>query len=287
MNLRHLEYFVAVAEAGSITGAARVLGITQPALSRQVRAFEEEMGWNLFERGARTVELTHAGRVVLSEGKIILRQVNGGLQRMRQELDGGVIRVGYAPSLGGDILKVAMGCYVQRHQDVKIHLSDATTEEMRAGVRDGEMDLMVGVITGKGEFEWALLKERKLVLAVPRGHGLARRRLVRPGDLDGERMLLLSRVGYPEYWEQVTGFFRREGMNAKVAGEFDGIESLGLALEAGLGVALVAEGSHVGDGVRLVKMEGGPEPVRVGVGWKVGRVLDEVLGGFVEELKLV
>lgn len=286
MNLRHLEYFVAVAEVGSITGAARTLGMTQPALSRQVKAFEEEMGWGLFVRGARTIDLTAAGRVVLAEGEVILRQVEAGVRRMRQQLDGGQIRLGYAPSLGGGILKVAMGCYVQRHTEVKIHLSDMTTEEMRAGVRSGELDLMLGVITGRDEFEWELLEEKSLVVAVQKDHPLGRKRLLRPRDLDGERMLLLSRVGYPEYWQQVTRFFKSEGMNAKVAGEFDGIESLGLALEAGLGVAFVAEGATVGKDVRLIRMEAGPAPIRVGVGWKTGRFLDEVLVGFVEELKL-
>ncbi|GAA5497040.1 HTH-type transcriptional regulator CynR [Rubritalea halochordaticola] len=286
MDLRKLRYFLEVADAGSITAAAERLRMTQPALSRQVRAFEDEMGWPLLDRGAKSIQLTKQGKVVLREGKAILAAVEGGVERMRREIEGGVIRIGYAPSLGGEILKNAMGCFVQRHSGVKLELHDETTEEMRRKVLSGELDLMIGVRAHKADMEWVDLDSKKLVLAVPQGHALADKSRIKPGDLEGVRLLLLSRHDYPEYWSQVIHFFKDQGVNAKVAGEFDGIESLGVALRAGVGVALVAERASVGEGVHLIHMQPEPDPVSVAVGWRADRALDAMTSAFVEELSL-
>ena len=141
MNLKNLEYFVKIVEEGSITRAASSMRMTQPALSRQIRVFEDEMGWKLFERGAKTIELTHAGEVVLREGKKMLEGVRRGMMQIKREVDGGVIRIGYAPSLAGDLLKRAMSCFVQRHPNVNIQLLDSSSEEMRKGLLDGKLDL--------------------------------------------------------------------------------------------------------------------------------------------------
>lgn len=286
MDLRKLRYFLAVADAGSITAAAESLRMTQPALSRQVRAFEDEMGWSLLDRGAKSIRLTRQGQVVEREGRTILAAVDAGMNRMRRDIEGGVIRIGYAPSLGGEILKNAMGCFVQRHSGVKIELHDATSEEMLRKLQDGELDLMIGVRLDKSGLEWVDLDKKRLVMAVPENHGLVKKKKIVAKELEGERLLLLSRHDYPEYWSGVTSYFRRQGVNAKVAGEFDGIESLGVALRAGVGMALVAEKSVVGKGVKLIPLEPSPDPVRVAVGWRNDRALDAVAAAFVEELSL-
>lgn len=286
MDLRKLRYFIEVVEQGSITKAAGALRMTQPALSRQVRAFEDEMGWPLLDRGAKSIRLTRQGEVVLREGRAIRDAVDAGVARMQTEIDGGVVRIGYAPSLGGELLKNAMGCFIQRHPDVRIDLRDATSQEMLDGVKSGELDLMVGVKMDKPGYAWETLDEKCLVMAVPKDHPLSKKKQIKVGDLDGSRLLLLSRHDYPEYWAAVTGYFKSNNVNAKVAGEFDGIESLGVALRAGLGLAFVAENSAVGKGVKLIPMEPVPESVIVAVGWRDDRALSAINSSFVEELLL-
>jgi DNA-binding transcriptional LysR family regulator len=248
MQMRQLRYFIKVAEVGSITAAARELGMTQPALSRQVRAFEGATGWALIE------------------------------------IDGGLIRIGYAPSLGGGLIKRAMAEYVKRYPGVKIELVDASSEEMRKDLLSGTIDLILGAKIEDRLIDWKVLHERQLCLAVPMRHAWARRRKVSGEELDGERVLLLSRHEYPEYFRGVRGYFSQLGINAKVAGEFDGIGSLSVALEAGIGVALVAEGASVGDTIHLLRVEPAAEPVVVAVGWRGDRALDPVTAAFVEEL---
>lgn len=287
MDLRKLGYFIEVAEQGSITKAAGVLRMTQPALSRQIRAFEDEMGWPLLDRGAKSIRLTREGQVVLREGRRIQKAVDAAMGRMRQELEGAVIRIGYAPSLGAELLKNAMGCFVQRHPDARIELRDLSSEEMLAQIQAGDLDLMIGVRTRREGMAWEDLDRKRLVMAVPIGHDLAKRRAIKAQDLEGQRLLLLSRHDYPEYWEGVTSYFSAHEINAKVAGEFDGIESLGVALQAGVGIAMVAETSDVGKGVRLIQMKPEPQGVRVAVGWRDDRALDPVTQTFVNELKLI
>ncbi|MEM9237015.1 MAG: LysR substrate-binding domain-containing protein, partial [Verrucomicrobiota bacterium] len=110
--------------------------------------------------------------------------------------------------------------------------------------------------------------------------------VVRPRDLDGERLLLLSRHDYPGYWRKVSDYFADNGVNAKIAGEFDGINSLALGLEAGLGLALVAEGANVGNGVQLMKLKPVPDPICVALGHSSRRRLESWEEDFIEAMRV-
>jgi DNA-binding transcriptional LysR family regulator len=123
-------------------------------------------------------------------------------------------------------------------------------------------------------------------LAVGVAHPLAKRAEVPLAELNGQRLLLFSRSEYPEYWSSVTRLFREHGIDAKVAGEFDGVASLGAAVEAGLGVALVAAGSRL-DRVVMLPLVPAPEAVCVSAGLMAGRKVSPVTGVFVEELRQV
>jgi DNA-binding transcriptional LysR family regulator len=115
---------------------------------------------------------------------------------------------------------------------------------------------------------------------------LVSRETLEASDLDGERLLLFSRAEYPDYWAKVTGYFREQGINAKVAGEFDAASSLAAAVEAGMGLALMAERSQVeGRRLSLKPIEPTPDPICVAAGVAAGRELPGQLGVFIEELR--
>ncbi|MGJ8724235.1 MAG: LysR family transcriptional regulator [Roseibacillus sp.] len=280
-----MSYFVEVAERGNISEAARVLNITQPALSRQVRSFEDEMGWELLVRGGKSVALTRAGKTVMREGRRILKAVEAGESRMRREVEGAELRIGFAPSLASGIIEKAMAVFCQLHPTVKVHLHDSTTEEMWQGLRQGSLDLILEVATREAEIRWEVLKQKNFRIAVPAGHRFEKKRKIKAGDLEGERLILLSRTDYPGYWAQVTDYFSTHGLNAKVAGEFDGISSLRMGLQAGMGLAFVADGSALPKPIRVIKLDPEPEPLCVGVGWLATRTLAAWEEVFVEELK--
>jgi DNA-binding transcriptional LysR family regulator len=117
-DLRKLEYFLAVAEGMNISRAAKKLGMTQPALSRQIRAFEESLGWELLERGKKSIKLTRAGEIVVKEGERILKSVELGVKRMRQEIEGAEMRVGYAPSLASGLIEKVIACFSEKYPRV-------------------------------------------------------------------------------------------------------------------------------------------------------------------------
>lgn len=286
MNLEHLRNFIEVSRDMNISAAARRVRLTQPALSRQMAVFENDTGWSLLERGPKSIKLTRAGEVVQRLGKELISQVDQIESQMQRKIDGEEIRIGYAPSLGGEILQKAMGRFAQLHSRVRISISDSTSAEMIEGVRDGAYDLIIGVTTGELDFEWTTLRLETFALAVPDKHELSRKRWIKPKDLDQRRLLLLSRIDYPGYWKEVAGYYEQQGINAKVAGEFDGIASLRLGLEAGLGVALVAEQSRLGNKVRLKKIQPAPDPICVAVGRLRERKLEPWVDAFIEELKL-
>ena len=287
MELRQLRYFLAVAEELNISAAARRLNLTQPALSRQIKALEEELGWTLIERKARSIALTREGEIVQQEGRRMVRAVEAGLERMRLAIEGATLRVGYAPSLAKSFLGVALERFSQVHPKVRVSLSDLSTLEMEEAVVGGRIDVMVGPRNEEvNDIRWVPLRQDGWRLAMPKKHRLADRRSVPVAELDGERLLLLAQDHYPEYWAKLSAFFKEHGINAKVAGEFDSGMSLVAALEGGLGVALVSAAGPLGDSKTLVsrKLEPPPTDLCVAAGLPAGQV-SAIVEVFVEELK--
>ena len=124
---------------------------------------------------------------------------------------------------------------------------------------------------------------------MPSGHPLEKKKRISPKDLDGKKLLLYDREHYPDYWDRITGFFRENGMQAKIAGEFDGVNSLTAALEGNLGIALLSESSGIDRGQRrrLVSrpLEVEPERIEVAAGVSTDRNVSAQLLAFTEELK--
>ena len=288
MELRQLRYFLAVAEEMNISAAARRMHMTQPALSRHIRGLEEDLGLTLIKRGARSISLTREGEVVAREGKKVLRSVEASLERMRLEIDGSTLRVGFAPSLAKGFLGLALDRFAQIHPEVRIELLDRTSVEMEAGIVDGSLDVMVSARNEEAEgVRWEVLEKDDWRVVLSRRHPLAKKQVLAAGDLDGERLLHFSKADYPGYWRAVTSYFGEQGINAKVAGQFDGATSLMTALEGGLGVALVAAASNMEASELLVGLpiEPAPERLCVAVGLPAKGAVPPQVEVFVEELK--
>lgn len=285
LDLRQLRYFLKVADEMNISAAAREMRMTQPALSRQIKAFEESLGWKLLSREKKAIELTRAGEVVRREGERILKAVTRGLTRMEQEVEGAEMRVGFAPSLAEGLIQKAMPCFVKANPRVRVSWSDCSTQEMWDRLKDGGLDLILEVATDDNDIRWEKLLEKKFSLAVPPTHPFAKRRFIKPSQLDGERLLLLSRHDYPGYWEKVTDYFSAHGVNARIAGEFDGISSLKLGVEAGLGVAFVVEGAFTSTRAKTISLRPAPDPLCVSLGYSSQRSLESWEQGFLEALR--
>jgi DNA-binding transcriptional LysR family regulator len=139
MELRHLRYFVAVAESLNFTKAAARLRVAQPALSRQIRDLEEELGAPLLERGPRSVRLTEAGAVFQPEAKSVLQRAEAATKAVQAVARGerGEIHVGYAPSPTVELLPCTLHAFQNVAPEVRVTLHDLSSEEMLRGLGDG------------------------------------------------------------------------------------------------------------------------------------------------------
>ncbi len=290
MELRQLKHFLAVGEAGSITAAARNLRLTQPALSRQIKALEEELDTALLERGAHSITLTPAGEVLVAEARKLVRFSETMIEKVKSTAAGEPLRVGYSPSLAGEFLSIAIERFSQFHPRVRVSLYDWSSAEMRTGLANGKLDLIVAApCTGIQEpIRWVALRDYGWQVVMPANHPLGKKKVVSAKDLAGQRLLLYDREHYPDYWDRVTGFFKQHNLQAKVAGEFDGVSSLTAALEGNLGIALLATSSPIdrGQRQRLVTrpLAEEPSPIEVAAGISTDTSAPQVLA-FIEELK--
>jgi DNA-binding transcriptional LysR family regulator len=289
MELRQLRNFVAVAEQGNISRAAKRIFLTQPALSRQIKGLEDEIGQCLLERRAHSIRLTPVGEALLREARGLLQHAEQVLERVRAAGCGVRVRVGYAPSLAAGMLSAAVESFTQAHPNARVELFDLASQEMLAGLESDRLDVAVTVDQQRvmRGLLWTPLGRAPWQLAVSRSHPLARRVRVTPVEVAGEPLLVFCQQDYPEYWDIVGGWLRRHGQRPQIAGEYDGVDSLLAAVGSGLGVALVTSQApgRVPDRVRLKRLSTAPDPLCIAAGYCPSRAEDQPLAVFIEELR--
>ena len=190
MELRHLRYFVAVAEAGSLKLAAQEkLHTTQPSLSRQIRDLEHEVGTPLFSRSARGVELTAAGRVFLDHARLVLSQAETALRSVRQ-LTKPSFALGFM--IGHDSTWIPQAVDVLHDQLPQIHvvISTQNSPQLAAALSQGLIDVaFLRQEDGGPGLEYLLLSEEPLEIYLPKDHPLAKRTAISLQEIAGETFL--------------------------------------------------------------------------------------------------
>lgn len=290
MELRQLRYYVAVAETGNISRAAQKIFLTQPALSRQIKALENEIGQCLLERQAHSIRLTPAGETLLREARELLQQADQVLERVRAAGQGVRLRVGYAPSFACGLLTTAVENFTQKHPGVHVELRDLSTKEMLSGLENDTLDVALTVALdrdGHG-LKWIPLLRTAWQLAVSRNHPLSRRARVSPGEVAREPLLAFCQNDYPEYWRTITDWLREQRQRPAIAGEYDGVSSLMVAVGSGQGIALVPNSAArlVPAQVCLKALSAAPKPLRIGAGYRANRAAEKPFAVFIEELRL-
>ncbi|HUZ07372.1 MAG TPA: LysR family transcriptional regulator, partial [Candidatus Paceibacterota bacterium] len=244
MELRHLRYFVAVAEEENVSRAALKLHVSQPRISRQIQDLEDEIGFQLFERSAKSLKLTDAGKTFLAEAKSVLQHAEDAVKKARAISGGtnGEINVGYAPSLTVQILPQALRTFQEKFPGVRVALHDLSTEEMLAQL--GEKKLQVALTVRPSAkllrgLNFEELARYKMCVAVAPKNPLAKLKFVSLEQISREPLIAYSRKDYPEYHAMLEKLFAAVGRKPKIAGEHDGVTSIVAAVESGRGFALV------------------------------------------------
>ena len=274
MELRHLRYFVAVGDRENVSRAALKLHVSQPALSRQIRDLEAELGFTLLDRGAKSVRLTAAGRVFLTEARAVLERAEAAVQAARTVARGRPVElhVGYAPSPTARLLPATLRAFQAAAPAVAVRLHDLSTEEMLAGLRAGRLAVALVVRPSPAMLPglaFEALARETLCLAVAPKHPLARKRVVPLAKAVREPLVAFRREEYPEYHELLAAVFAATGRPARIGEEHDSVTSLIAAVEAGNGVAVMprALACTAGPRLRLLGLTPVPAPLVVGLAW--------------------
>ena len=269
MELRHLRYFVVVAEEQNVTRAAERLHVSQPPLSRQIRDLENELGVELFRRSAKSLALTEAGKIFLIEARAVLLRVDKAVEtvRMVARRDRGSLRIGYAPSLTAEFLPRALRLFEAERPGVRVALHDLSSEECLQRIADGKLDLAL-TVPRRGLRDKSLkfepLTHYAIFCAVGLDHPFAKKRAVTLAEIRQQKLMVYSHEDYPEYRDWLATVFK--DITPCNTEEYDGVIGLIAAVEAGRGVAFVSSSVSclAGPRLRLIPIRPALDDVVVG-----------------------
>ncbi|MFJ8084145.1 LysR family transcriptional regulator [Streptomyces sp. NPDC096205] len=244
---RDLRYFVAVAEELHFTRAAERMYVSQPALSKQIRALERQLGVKLFRRDTQGVELTAAGSALLPHARRVLDAWEAGSAAVAQarEAERSTLRVGMSTSPGrGGLLPAIRSRFTAAHPEAAVRLRQITWDDPTAGLAEGDTDVAFVwlPLPDQERYAWTVVVEERRLLALPDGHPLAGRTEVDFAELADEPFLALPRSAgrLRDFW---LGVDARDGGAPRIGAEVASTEETYEALVGGLGVCLIAEGN--------------------------------------------
>jgi LysR family transcriptional regulator, hca operon transcriptional activator len=220
MELRHLRYFIAVADELSFTRAAQRLHTAQPSLSLQIRNLEGEVGTALLERTRRKVELTEAGRVFLAEARLVVAQADRAVARARQAGQQGRARVtiGFVPAAEIRVFPLILPRLRLRFPDVQIELRSLPTAEQEQALLRGDIDVaFMRNPVQSPELKSEVVLTESFVVVLPNGHPLAKLSSIPPERLSGEPFISTHPLFSGQVHSVVDTWFEAHKLHRKVA----------------------------------------------------------------------
>jgi LysR family cyn operon transcriptional activator len=194
LAIRHLRYFLAVAEAGSFSRAADRLGISQPSVSQQMRDLETSLRVSLFQRRGKRILLTASGLIFQQHARAILRQLETFLQDLNHESEElrGSLHLGVIPALNVPLVPELLGAFGAAYPAVSLVVEEISSTEIETAIEEGRMDVGLGFLTRHSpNLHYERLCAEQFALIVPEAHPWAKRRVINFADLHQQRLLQL------------------------------------------------------------------------------------------------
>lgn len=278
MEIRHLRYFIAVAEELHFGRAAVRLHLAQPPLSQQIKALEAELGARLFERTSRSVRLTPAGEAFLDQCRGLLARLDEAARAVRRihQGEGGELAVGYMNPAMDAVLCRALAQFRQERPAVALRLRELPTPQQLEELRAGRLDLgfvRLVRLDGRGAqmegLAWRVVAREPYVLALPKGHRLLSRKVVPLAEAAAEPLILFPRQGMPELYDAILKTLREHGGQPSISQEVPGKHAALALAAAGFGVCLVPASARDWrrKGVELRPLEPGLPVVEMAAAW--------------------
>ena len=242
MELRHLRYFVAVAEELHFGRAAQRLHIVQPALSKQIASLENEIGVQLFERTRRRVTITGAGRVLYEEVRVILQRIERAVETAQMTAAGqvGSLDLGFIGPAMWSVLPRLLESHHRRLPDVRFRLSELSSAAQIASLRDGTLDAGF-VRLPLHEFddvEFTVVLREPFVVTLPEAHPAASVESVDLADLAAEPFIFVPRRVEPGFHDRCIALCQSYGFSPGIVEEGTGPTAICGMVATGLGITL-------------------------------------------------
>ncbi len=285
MELRHIRYFLAVAEEKNFTRAAAKVGIGQPPLSQQIRDLEREIGAPLFHRLPHGAELTEAGQVFLDKARGIVVQSEQAKTAARRAARGetGRLRVGFSGSAAfNPAVPAPIRDFRRAYPEVELSLLEANTQQPVGMMRQGEVDVAFIRPAQADPEDLSVFRfpDEPMLAALPSGHRLAGAESIRLAELDAESFILYPRTVGTGLYEEVVAHCRRAGFDPRLAIGFEpelALETPQMAsvvnlVAAEMGVSIVPRSltQITVPGVRFVPFDGEGPVARLGCAMRRG-----------------
>lgn len=247
MELRHLRYFVAVAEELNFRKASELLRVAQPALSTQIRDLEDEVGVRLLDRDTGGVRLTEAGAAFLVESRLILAQAQQAITIAREAARGqrGHITVGYIGALMIGFMPAVLQRFSADYPDVDVALTEMTMSDQLAGLTRGEIDVgfvikdVLPLPAGVQEIE---VVRSQIGVIMGKNHRFAKKARLSLAEVAREPLICLSlKKGFAMHGDLLHRAFERRSLKHDPIRPVEGAETFRAMLESGLGLSLVSE----------------------------------------------
>jgi len=246
MELRHLRYFIMVAEERHFTRAAARLNMQQPPLSQQIRALEQELGFDLFKRHPKGVDLTAGGLVFLDEARIILARVEQGslkASRAAQGIEGTLVIAFTSSAAAHPLIPKIIRAYREQYPGVELSIKEGSAREVTEDATEKRIDLGIlrAPVSGHQSLTFHRLLNEAMLLALPSGHPLLKgaNPTVSLGDLKDERFILVRRPGAPGMYANLIKACQNAGFEPKIAFEVERMLTNVSLVAAGEGISVV------------------------------------------------
>jgi DNA-binding transcriptional LysR family regulator len=246
MELRHLRYFLGVAETLNFSRAAERLRVAQPALSRQIHDLESELGTRLFERSTTQVTLTPSGAFFRQQVEKILTQVDLAVTGVREIAKGasGTFRIGSDWNASGLPVATAARILAQRHPKLTVDFVELPGHEHIAAVRARKIDIgfIPGLLRGaRSDVDYGLISATPFKVILPESHPFAGRKALRVRDLKNERWLFLAEAEVPGFKTLMTQVLRPAQFTPKFGRSARSLAGLLAFIATGEGIAMIPE----------------------------------------------
>ena len=289
LSLRQVRYFIAVAENGSITGAAQQLSVSQSTVTEAIKGLEDELGVQLIERQARGVALSYKGQQFLRHAHRIMAEVSDAQSALRgQEAPlTGTLQIGVTTLVAGYCLSDLLARFRRVFPAVQVSVVEDTRDYLEHLLLNGEIDVAVIIVSNLQDnvaLETETLQTSNYHLWMPAGHRLLRSGPVSLKEMAGEALIVLS----VDEVEEVTGrYWRQAGVRPKVAFRTRSVEAVRSLVATGAGVAVLPDLAYrpwslEGDRIEAREIEETLPELTVGVAWRKGLPLPAVAETFID-----